>query len=215
MITDTQALSQFVRELGANARALLGDAELLLENERWPRALALATLAKEEGAKVLMVLLSHMEPSAARAMRQNNHEDKLQAAAATELAFLRDLDDFHQLVEQVDGATAHRQKMAAIYVDCRDGTLTTPASVTSEGARRAYEDASTFIQWVGKLVDTAAPEVLASAFNIRDRLFPALEAFFEEHGEKMGFELLRQMNENALAADAELGGGVAPDAGAP
>lgn len=121
----------------ANATALVEDASLLFENERYPRAYALAALASEELGKVYLCLESTLrrdvEPKRFWKLWRE-HDDKLDSARAYAAAFIDDLGalDLGQL-----RATAGRigaQKLSAIYVDFDGNRPLTPDHVGRDEA---------------------------------------------------------------------------------
>jgi AbiV family abortive infection protein len=135
------------RKLLANADDLLSDADVLLANDRPPRAFALAQIASEEMAKVLMfqelefrVALGHTEAASeiVKQLRSRRHPPK------AELILLLDCAINEVLVESaapgvgskrnVDIRELARQctrlRNLCLYVDVlADGEVSTPAEV--------------------------------------------------------------------------------------
>ena len=110
----------------ANARRLAGDAKLLLENRRYPSALALAVLSIEESGKLSILralAVARMDEESKQAWREyRSHTAKNRLWPIFELIMkgARELDDFASLVAQdvEHPALLDQVKQIATYTDC-------------------------------------------------------------------------------------------------
>ena len=108
-----------------NANGLLADAELLLENERWARACALAILAIEELGKVDL-LRSLLVATTDKSLREGwkayrSHRAKNVRWIVPTLAGAagRWRADFASIPDEDTALTAERIKQGSLYTDCR------------------------------------------------------------------------------------------------
>jgi AbiV family abortive infection protein len=134
-------LHRFWQAAEANARDLIGDAEILLERERWSRAYALAVLAYEEFGKGLMALAlaaahpSLVTPARLREMK-GGHIRKLMSAYEHEA--MVGAPELWATVPQ-SRETAHDAnvlKQGGFYVDFSDdGSLRLPSEIGEDEAR--------------------------------------------------------------------------------
>ncbi len=180
------------RELGRlarlaldNASALLADARILLASDRAPRALALAILAAEEFGKHMMcVSATILDPGNAEAWRKfwrrfRDHEPKLTnwTGQLADIVSWDDAEGRHDegLWEELWGSVSEsvaqglKWKMAALYVDFRDGRASSPQDVVSdEEARQAVDAVALVVDsaerlWTGADLETQleghAPEL--------------------------------------------------------
>lgn len=108
-----------------NARSLLSDAELLLSNERWPRAAALAILAVEEAGKIPLIRAILMDAKGDelsgswKAYRTHTKKNTLSILPELVAKGARRLDDFKSLYDET---SEHPQlldavKQIALYTD--------------------------------------------------------------------------------------------------
>jgi AbiV family abortive infection protein len=157
-----------IRAAIENARALLADAELLLANERWSRAAALAILAIEECGKVEIIrslLLARTDEEvklnwkAYRTHRRKNVQwislDLVQRGART-------LEDFGEVVNPNSdhGNVAEMVKQVALYTDCcGNAHWSEPAKVIdSDFARHLVKIATALVPSAESAMSTA-PEL--------------------------------------------------------
>lgn len=192
---DVELWVSYLRTLQRNAEALLSDAELLFLHARWARALALAVLAREEVGKAILdgsALLPDEEPMG---MKSTLHQDKLITASLVDLGFLGDLGNLRTLVGEIDARSVHREKLSAIYVDLRDGAVTSPLLVTKNQAERAIDESRRIIQWVGRIFGNLSVEAIEGARHLTNTLGPVLERYVRDNGEEAGLAVARQLLE--------------------
>ncbi|KRF29468.1 AbiV family abortive infection protein [Phycicoccus sp. Soil802] len=124
-----QVAAQLARALVENAGHLIGEAQLLRSNGGSPRAYALAALACEELAKVYPCIDS-LNIGAALPVRGNSswsdHAEKLITLASLHHAFLEDLDKVDPSRLTPWATQVHATKLAAFYVDHKNGSVTAP-----------------------------------------------------------------------------------------
>lgn len=135
-------LLEFARAADANAKDLIADAEILMEKERWPRAFALAVLAREEFGKGLMALQlmgvppDWVTPARLRTL-QGDHIRKLMSAYEHE--GMTSSPELHDDYLRRSRETAHRanlDKQRAFYVDfAEDGSVRQPSQISEDEAR--------------------------------------------------------------------------------
>lgn len=149
------ALLAFWQAAEANARDLIGDAEILLERERWPRAFALAVLAHEEFGKGLMaVALAAADPKVVQPARlrelKANHIRKLMSAYEHEAmvgspGLWADLSRGREMARD-----ANELKQRGFYADLSDdGSLRLPSKIGEEEARALVERAHKIVHSPG------------------------------------------------------------------
>lgn len=128
----------------ANARQKYDDANVLLENERWPGVQSTATMALEEVGKALLCGVAILVPAKYREELPfwtiwRSHELKL-AIAHLALALLGDrpattsVDTF---IDQLTSAASadNAAKFNSFYVDYDDGVVALPSTVGESAAR--------------------------------------------------------------------------------
>ena len=179
-------LGSLARAALDNASNLLADSLVLLAAGRHPRALALAVLAAEELGKHMMcmsaVALDVDDPSTVKKFwrRFRSHDAKF--ATWYELFIIHltadpseesTPDDWTDMWSEVSKTVkvAMESKLQALYVDARDGDVTSPEQVvTEELARNAWKSISLVAetikrQWEGAdlaaFLDEHAPAVSA------------------------------------------------------
>jgi len=185
----------YLKALQSNAEALLADAELLFSHERWARALALAVLAREEAAKVILNTSPLFPDDEFSDLKSTRHEDKLTTAALLDIAFLGDLADLGAQMRQIDSSAANRQKLAALYVDERDGTVSSPTAITRDQAEREITVSKRIIDWLGRIYHGLSTEAVQYALTLAEASLPTLEAWVREHGEEDGLRMARGLVE--------------------
>ena len=130
----------------ANAKALLEDAETLLQRESWPRAFGLAVLAIEEAGKTRIIrelVLARDEKECRTAWREyRTHSKKTLLTILPELA-ARGARRFDELARPMFDPTSNHgpeleaDKQSAFYTDVlSDGTWTLPERAISESDAR-------------------------------------------------------------------------------
>ena len=195
MGTSHDDTSLFVRETLDNSQGLLTEARLLFTHERWARAFALAILAQEEAAKALLTLAEAMPHNDLADLKPTRHEDKLTAAALTELVFFGDLEDIVTQARQISGGAKHREKLAALYVDLRSDGLHSPASITRESAQDAVAQAENLVLGVCKDLRDVTDQAIEAAIWLTQNVQPRLDEFAEQHGHTAGLQLARSLME--------------------
>lgn len=151
-----------------NGRALLEDAELLLEHGRSPRALSLAVLATEEFGKALQafaVLLSGGGADEIKGFRRfgRDHASKLEAAetwmAVAHPHLPLDESLTQNLIVEVERRSA--RKMAGLYVDHTPEGILQPDRITLDEATECVRFARTVEQLLClySLPNLTGPEV--------------------------------------------------------
>lgn len=116
----TDGLVAIIRALLGNATALLEDAELLYDHQRYPRAYALAALGWEELGKVYLcldVLLTRDVDPKSFWKLWREHGDKLASARAYAAAFVDDLDQLDVERLSAEARQVGRRKLECLYVD--------------------------------------------------------------------------------------------------
>lgn len=157
-----------------NARDLLADAEILLENQRWPRAHALAVLAGEEAAKAYACVCDVVfgVPKVSRHDLERGHTRKLQLARAmTDLviplarAGQELLTTAPPTPTQVEGMARedNEAKKRGLYVDISaDGSLQRPSDIGESEARAAIASMTDLISWLCFVTSDEVSELLAN-----------------------------------------------------
>lgn len=141
-LTPTAAAEGIERAL-ANARALVDDARLLLDHQRWPRASALAILAIEEAGKtsiLRMVLLEGDPRSEWKSYRKHTAKNVMWLYPQLVRDGARRLDDA-TVIHDASSNHPHfleQAKQASLYTDARGHTPTwsSPAEVIDEAFAR-------------------------------------------------------------------------------
>jgi AbiV family abortive infection protein len=115
-----------------NADLLLSDAELLLINNRVPRAAALALIASEELSKLYLCLgaiTGEAVVPSAKSRDWRDHRDKLETAKALDIAFIDAEPDLDMDQAKTDIDALLRLKMACLCVDHDVGDIVSPTDV--------------------------------------------------------------------------------------
>lgn len=141
-------LGELARLALTNAADLAADAQVLLDAERYPRAFALATLAAEEiGKHYLCVSWSGFDPAYRKVWRRfwkefHGHTAKLEHWIGYVIDLVGNLD--YETWDETwrmlpEGARSqHDVKLAAFYVDFRDGVPTLPRDMVSADTARKF-----------------------------------------------------------------------------
>lgn len=146
-----KAIDEGIEAITANGADLVREAKVLLEIGAWPRAFALAHLAREEFARVIMLgaaahrLLAGRTPDWKRLMaRLRDHKSKLRQETVQNILLMQGLghegtSDFlcalPQIVER-----RNELKNASLYVNFSEGKFLRPADAVEERvARRTVE----------------------------------------------------------------------------
>ena len=126
----------------ANAEGLLGDAELLVEFGRFPRAHALATLSWEELSKGQLCLLAAVFRDLSPEdfwTRFRDHESKLSRVHMFAV-FMAPAPvgptAAHAKKVASDARSSQDLKLRGLYVDYRRGRVLPPSGVPTEAVRR-------------------------------------------------------------------------------
>ncbi len=166
-----------------NADSLLGDATVLLEAGRPPRAIALSLIAAEELGKIYLCLeaISGVgEIPGATSREWRDHRDKLVTARALDLAFFDDPTGF-----DIDAASAEvelqlQMKMSTLYLDHRDGVILRPSEVAGDpGALIARGQTKSVL--LHSILDRVTPEVLAAMREHGEAMSQITQALIDEN----------------------------------
>lgn len=155
-----------------NARALLDDAQALLDGGRPARAFSLAVLAAEEFGKYVMTVsavLRRNEPSFWPKFwrRFRSHGPKYGTTVTAD--WLRQVGDDREVSELLDSIKMDlRDKMSGFYVDFQGGQIVTPLSaVTPERAAKAVDAVRDL---VNALTQHRDPSTTLDVFRAAQRL---------------------------------------------
>lgn len=135
-------LLALMRATQANAKDLLGEAELLAGARRFPRALALAALSSEEVSKARLCLLAIILPELTPDYfwdHFRNHAGKLaRVQVFADLLQPEPVGPVDEHVKKVVGRSKSTQdlKERCLYVDYRRGKILLPSQVTERAARK-------------------------------------------------------------------------------
>lgn len=176
-----------------NAQDLLSDAEVLLSRERHARAFVLSVLAREEAGKALLVLAKEMGGPDTQARQLTNHREKLLSAAAAELFLFGETPQLFEEARDLGNDKTHDDKMAALYVDLREGEVRTPSCIGSARAEGAYADAKTLLDSLDPILGHLTPEALSIALLLDEQLSPILDQYAETAGGAAAVELARRL----------------------
>jgi AbiV family abortive infection protein len=182
-----------VRELQRNSEDLLDEAKLLLAHQRWARALALAVLAQEEVGKALLVIANVTGVEDLSQLKADQHVHKLTAIELTDVAVFGDLAEFAARAKSLDARTLHQLKLSALYVDARDGVMSSPRSITRERAEGAVGDAERMVVWAGGFFREISADAIMGSAQVMTPLGPQLEAYVIQHGVKAGLKVAREL----------------------
>lgn len=158
-----------------NALRLIGDAEALVANSRWPGAHGLATLALEEFGKHIICVsaigrVAHDPDYAARFRRRfRDHTDKLRSGILhLESLLARDIEGVADAFLEFDdlAKSAHVRRLRGLYVDFDDGHVLIPAEEITEN------EAAELVRRVGIFIRAAE----ATARGIERAEVPILQA---------------------------------------
>lgn len=164
--------------IARNGHAMLADAELLLEHQRFGRAYALAALAAEEFGKATGVMILALMPdqmraiAPARELLKGHSSKQMGALLMTALRFGTPAGGTQQLAGMPVAEVAalltdttakaqgiDRMKMRGLYADIgEDGEVWEPASITSDEAREQFVRARDTAGTAARLI---SPEFLA------------------------------------------------------
>jgi AbiV family abortive infection protein len=128
-----------------NTEELISEAQLLFDNGRYARAFAVAHLASEEIAKLMMLARIGTDLLLGRTIdwrkffrRFRNHEEKLQNMALFDYFFLSDPDllanrDLRKLeADEAAVPDQNRRKNLSLYVDLADEPFRRPSEIINE-----------------------------------------------------------------------------------
>jgi len=162
----------------SNAKDLLGDAQVLADVGRFPRALALAALSWEELSKGYLCLLAVALPEITPEYfceGFRDHEDKLSRVHAV-ATFMQPepvgpLADYPKQIMGRSKSMA-KQKLRSLYVDYRGGKIQLPSQISQRAARKQIN----FVREALAFTDTAFPtDSLDDAFAQLNLLFGGLK----------------------------------------
>lgn len=182
--------AQFAKACAENGVGLLQDAELLLQHERFARALALGVLAQEELGKAIaaMSVVTHgVSPDSSREFAEfrTSHREKLLASALFRWLTVRTdstsanetIDDFAQAPQESNGA-----KMGAFYVDMSDARIRRPTEVTATQAREVVGQASQLAECLMPWITAVDVELHAEPLAVLGPQFAeVLTHYVQEH----------------------------------
>ena len=166
-LTPEQA-AQGIQVALKNAHSLLLEAELLLENQRWPRATALAILAIEEADKptrLRCLLLARDEKELKEEWRNfRSHTAKNLMWIFPQLAMEggRQLEDFRRVVDEGSdhGKTLEVIKQVAFYSDAYgDCNWSMPGNVIDESLAKLIVGVAKILASDKKVTMTSAAEL--------------------------------------------------------
>lgn len=146
-----------------NAQGLLEDAKTLLALERYPRALALAVLAREEVGKAVQVLALSLGSSDIKIEHLVSHREKLLSAAITD--FVLGDEGLPVLRDRLTGRgmPTNDLKKAAFYVDLEDGAVRAPTAISPAQAAAEVQLAESLIVAVSPILGQLTGETLGVA----------------------------------------------------
>lgn len=177
-IPSHEQLLELISALLVNATALVDDASLLFEHNRYPRTYALAALASEELGKVYLCLeavLSEEDVEPKRFWKLwREHDDKLDSARAYAAAFIDDVAAFDVAQLRADARRIGARKMSAIYVDFDGDGPQTPDLVGSDEAAQLLKTARLSIAHAYKQLAGLNLEVVAAIHLLRPEISTAL-----------------------------------------
>ena len=204
--------------LNRNARDLLSDAQVLLQNGRQARAFVLSVLAREEAGKALMVLAKEMGDPDVQSAQLRNHKEKLLSANVAELFLGGELTQLVSAAQDLRNDKTHEAKMAGLYVDIVEGELRTPDCINPEQAAKAFADATLLLGYLDPILGQLTAEALMAAEVLDHELGPVLDEFVETAGVEAGVELARRLmalGVSQTAAPMQPTGGGLPDESVP
>ena len=159
-MTDPYELAQALLD---NSRALVDDADLLLEHGRHPRAAALALMAMEELSKVQLCLEAMTEGTPvpeSRSKAWTDHRGKFSSARAFELAFLDESPDLDPTRVKKLVAEDQQTKLACLYVDHAVGHIARPQEFVMNTSL-VVERAKNAVAQLGQIVALSTPDAVA------------------------------------------------------
>lgn len=199
------------RALLNNADELLADAELLLENDRTPRAGALAVMATEELSKLhlcLAAVTGEADVPSARSREWTDHRDKLQTAKAFQLGFIDadpslDMDEARLAVEGLLSL-----KMACLYVDHGNGKVRRPSDLDVDAYGLVKRGWAQSVLLHG-IFDQITPEVLEGIRLHHEAMNQIAEALIDRERPELSIRRLRAVvsataNGDTAAVEAAL-----------
>lgn len=210
-----QVAARLARALVENAERLIGEAQLLRRNGGSPRAYSLAALACEELAKVYPCLES-LNDGAPLPVKSNSswsdHAEKLLTLACLQHAFLEDLDKVDPSRATPWATQVQATKLAAFYVDHKDGTVTAPEATDLAATDALIELAQRCHALLLPLVTPLTPQVVADYVAVvphLESLLTALPADSEDVPGSLGalrnlLSVTRDINDQ-MSADEVVG----------
>jgi len=184
-----------------NSDSLLGDAMVLREAGRPPRAIALSLIAAEELGKIYLCLeaisgVGEIPGSTSREWR--DHRDKLATSRALDLAFFDDPTGFDMDAARAEVERQSQMKMSTLYVDHRDGVTQRPADVDADPYTLIARGQAKSVL-LHSILDRITPEVLAAMREHRGAMSQITQALTDENDPAGTVRRLR-----AIAATATL-----------
>lgn len=177
-------LLELMTALLANAGTLVDDASLLFENDRFPRAYALAALAGEELGKVYLCLDALLASEDVDGKQfwwtWRQHGDKLDSMRAYAAAFVDDLESLN--VDQL-GPDARRigtQKLSAIYVDFDGHDVLKPDRVAEVDAADLLQTTRLSVDHAQEALAGLSVDVVAAAHALAPELSEFFDRFFQD-----------------------------------
>jgi AbiV family abortive infection protein len=172
-----------VHALLGNAGDLTSDAKLLFDHGRFSRSYALAALAGEELGKISICLDWVLgDPNMTEKQQRKawqDHKDKLMSLAAYSAAFVEDPTTLQpkrlkKEVQQLAG-----RKMDAIYVDVRDGRISTPQCIGEIETRELLSRVDDAITHAVENLGQLSVEVADAMDGLAPKLIAPMETYFD------------------------------------
>lgn len=192
-------------ELLENADSLLGDAEVLSQAGRPARAVALALVAAEELGKIYLCLggmTGEHEVPSVTSREWRSHRDKLETARALELMLLDADPQFDSAAIRAEIEEQMRIKMAALYVDHRDGRPESPSTLGVD-PRPFIERGRASSSVLHGVLDRVTPEVLSAMDLHGAQMARLVEALMDEEDPAATVARVRSVTTAAAAEDGE------------
>ena len=206
-LPSAETARDLIAALLGNASDLVADARLLLANQRFARAYALAVLASEELGKTYLCLqIALGDPTLdARGFWTGwrHHGEKLEAAWAYHTAFLAQLDqvDFDRLCEPPQRMRV--DKMSAFYVDLDDEVVRTPQAIHPGAARQMVDVAGAAIDHAAETFGLLTNKLLPHLAALAPIFDQALDRVVDERQPASTLSTLRQLLQASLTDDID------------
>jgi AbiV family abortive infection protein len=183
---EREVVAEYGRAALQNAQDIIGDARLLLDHGRKPRACALAVLAREEAAKAIVCCILPMLPDEAIehfawpfAQINRTHSLKLEMAGviAHVLEFFMGGPDAPSRypseleVLAADAKTDNSRKQQGFYVGFQDGKILLPSGLSDQDAITEIERAAAII--------AIAVQFLEFTSDLPDEFLAVREGFWD------------------------------------